>query len=738
MNGKPASAHIGRSLEEMAPLVAHIVVPIIKKVLETGEPVFNSEVIRHTVDGNSETTEIFLCTYHPLRAVDGEMLGISSVVQDVTHERQRTEALVRDTYAKLENRVEERTRELKKSESQFQALLESAPDGVVVCDDTGEIVLVNAVTERLLGYRREELVGLAVEILIPEIARDPSVNNRAGCQTETVPPVMAPRQELSAKRKDGSEFPVEVSLNPTAIGDRTLVMALIRDVTEARALLESSLSLATMVDSSTDAIIIARLDGTIQRWNKGAERMYGYSAQEAIGMPLDRLAPPEFLSEQRPVLEAIAGGVPAQLPDTVRVRKNGERIPVSLSAFPVKDTHGNVVEWAGVSRDLTEQKQLEQQFQQAQKMEAIGQLAGGIAHDFNNILTTIEGYGSFLQEMVPRTSEAHAMISAMLRASKRATTLTAQLLAFSRKQRIEVKTLDINDLLSELDQVLPRTIGEAITLTTDKGSSWYVRADPVQLEQVLLNLVVNSRDAMQKGGMLHIATFDITIENEPPGGELRFFPGHFRPGSYVQIDVIDSGEGISQDTVNHIFEPFYTTKEPGKGTGLGLAAVYGIVIQAGGFIGVESKIGQGTRFSVFLPKFDSLLDAPIAATDTLRFDGKGTVLLVEDDPDVLTLTTRILKKAGYTVLEALTPERAFEVYLNASVDLILTDVVMPGMSGPNFVSEWTKQNGETKTLYMSGYARENLEQHSVAESDVVAKPFSPSELLGRVADRLSR
>lgn len=371
-------------------------------------------------------------------------------------------------------------------------------------------------------------------------------------------------------------------------------------------------------------------------------------------------------------------------------------------------------------------------------MEAIGQLAGGIAHDFNNILTTIEGYGSFLKEMVPRTSEAHVMISAMLRASKRATTLTAQLLAFSRKQRIEVKTLDINDLLSELDQVLPRTIGEAITLTTDKGSSWYVRADPVQLEQVVLNLVVNSRDAMQEGGILHIATFDITVENAPPGGALRFFPGHFRPGSYVQIDVIDSGEGIGQDTVNHIFEPFYTTKEPGKGTGLGLAAVYGIVIQAGGFIGVESKIGQGTRFSVFLPKFDGLLEAPVAATDTVRFDGKGTVLLVEDDPDVLTLTTRVLKKAGYTVLEALTPERAFEVYLNASVDLILTDVIMPGMSGPKFVSEWTKQNGETKTLYMSGYARENLEQHSVAESDIVAKPFSPSELLGRVADRLSR
>jgi PAS domain S-box-containing protein len=251
------------------------------------------------------------------------LLGISSVVLDVTRERQRTASIVTETYAKLENRVEERTRKLKRSESQFREFLESVPDGVVVCDDTGEIVLVNAVTERLFGYRREELVGLAVEILIPEITRDLSVNNRVGYQTEIVPPVMAPRRELSAKRKDGSEFPVEVSLNPTAIGDRTLVMALTRDVTEARALLESRLSLATMVDSSTDAIITAKLDGTIQRWNKGAERMYGYSAQEAIGMPLERLAPPEFLSEQRPVLEAIAGGVPAQLPDTVRVRKNG-------------------------------------------------------------------------------------------------------------------------------------------------------------------------------------------------------------------------------------------------------------------------------------------------------------------------------------------------------------------------------------------------------------------------------
>ena len=315
----------------------------------------------------------------------------------------------------LERLVKERTRELQKSETQFKTLLESAPDGVVVCDESGKIVLVNDETERLFGYKRDELIGLSVEMLVPDVHRKRHAEERTAYQSEPIRRLMSQRTDLFAKRKNGTVFPAEISLSPTTIADQTLVMALVRDVTDIRAVFDSILRFSTLVDTSPDAIFSSGLDGTIKSWNKGAESLFGYSEKEAIGMPLARLAPPVRLHEQASMLEAISQGHPPKHLDTVRVRKDGALVPVSIISFPIKDSLGSPIEMAGVVRDLTDQKKLEAQFQHAQRMEAIGSLAGGVAHDFNNVLTTIKGYGSLLQDKLPSPSQEQEMIASSVK-----------------------------------------------------------------------------------------------------------------------------------------------------------------------------------------------------------------------------------------------------------------------------------------------------------------------------------
>ena len=860
INGKPASDHMGRSIEEMAPQVAHMVTPMIQKVLETGEPIFNWEVIKRSKTGDSETAQVFLCSYHPLRTVDGKILGISSVVQEVTSERRRAEALLRGSYSELENRVEERTHELKKSETRFKALLESTPDGVVVCDDEGTIVIVNGQTERLFGYGKDELIGSSLGLLVPDFEPQQPIQDRAVQLLEASARQAGLRMDLSAHRRNNTVFPAEISLSPCVVEDENFVLAVIRDLTEFRAVLRESSRLAAIVEASTDAIISASMNGTIQSWNSGAEQMFGYSEEEAIGMPFARLIPPERAYEATETTDASLRGVPMNMPETVRMKKDGERITVSVAAYPVKDGDGNPVAIVGVARDLSSeimarlqlaaiveastdgiirvtpagtiqswnkgaenifgfseqeaigmaishlvppdcvtetgqipnvfergdtlsfpdtvrlrkdgttvqvsvsvypihddqgnavaaglitrdigvQKQLEQQFQHAERLAAIGKLAGGVAHDFNNILTIIRGSSELLKEDLSPGSEHQEGVDAILGAADRGSSLTRQLLAFSRKQRHEDRISDLNVLLSDLESVLRRTILESIDLDFDLQSSWYVRIDPAQFEQVVLNLATNARDAMPMGGALTIHTSDATYETPSTfdDGKHKFLPVTIAPGSYVQLTVTDTGSGMNRETMTHIFEPFFTTKERGKGTGLGLAAAYGIVKQTGGWIGVESEAGKGSRFYVLLPRVEGAPEQAEVASEEIRITGNGTVLVVEDDAGVLKLVSAMLKKGGYTVLYASTPQKALDEYSETSlVDLILTDVIMPGMSGPDFVKQWQKRRPQTEVLFMSGHIDDSLEHHAISESDLITKPFSSEELLRRVADVVAR
>ena len=380
--------------------------------------------------------------------------------------------------------------------------------------------------------------------------------------------------------------------------------------------------------------------------------------------------------------------------------------------------------------------EMEEQFQQAQRMEMVGRLAGGVSHDFNNILTVITGYSALIGEQAEAGSRLSQQVDAMARAVERGTLLTRQLLAFSRKQRLEVRVVNLNDLLGDILWVLGRTVGDDVILSSVLKSTWQIKADPAQLEQVIVNLATNARDAMPNGGELSIETSDVVYEgNETLGIQYRhrYRPDDMPWGSYVQLKVTDTGVGMDRDTLTHVFEPFFTTKDRGKGTGLGLPSVYGVISQAGGSVCVESKVGRGSSFYAYFPRTEEAAagHAKVTRQESTAL-GRGTVLLVDDDEAVLALAEEILKKGGYTVLSAAKPQYAIDHYSEESIDLILTDVVMPEMSGPDFVTAWATRNSATSVLYMSGYVDESLQHHSIPEENFISKPFSPAELLQRV------
>jgi nitrogen-specific signal transduction histidine kinase len=404
---------------------------------------------------------------------------------------------------------------------------------------------------------------------------------------------------------------------------------------------------------------------------------------------------------------------------------------------PVRDASGRLVNYVAVKRDVTNEMRLERQLIQAQKMEAVGRLAGGVAHDFNNLLGVITGYGELLRRKLRKNDPRRAKIDLILKAAERAAGLTRQLLAFSRQQVLQPKIVDLNGLVSDMEKMLRRLIGEDVTLETsldpDLGR---VKADPGQIEQVLMNLAVNARDAMPDGGRLTIETRNIDLG---PDDAARRPPT--RAGPYVLLAATDSGTGMDAETQSHLFEPFFTTKEMGKGTGLGLSTAYGIVKQSEGYIWCYSEVGVGTTFKVYLPRVDEgaaagvLVDPP---PDPRR--GHEIVLLVEDDDKVREVVSLALRDAGYTVLEA--RGGAAALALSGSrpepIHLVITDLVMPGMSGRELVERWRAKHPETRALFMSGYTDATAHKRGglPAGAAFIQKPFAPSALARKVREVL--
>ncbi len=400
------------------------------------------------------------------------------------------------------------------------------------------------------------------------------------------------------------------------------------------------------------------------------------------------------------------------------------------------DEAGVALRAAGIALDVTARRALEDQYRQAQKMEAIGQLAGGVAHDFNNILTAIEGYSQLVVEKLPADSPLQPDLREIQRAAERATSLTRQLLAFSRRQMLEPRVLDLRDSITSIAPMLKRLIGEDIDVVVRAtGEIGRVKADPGQIEQVLLNLAVNARDAMPKGGTLMLEVHDALLNES-------FSRRHvtIKPGPYVMLAVSDTGTGMDAATQARIFEPFFTTKEKGKGTGLGLATVYGIVKQSGGHIWLYSEPGRGSTFKVYLPRVDDPVDVPVkpAALGTLR--GSETILIVEDEESVRELVQRVLEHFGYSIMTAGTPTEALDIINRETrpIHLLVSDVILPQMSGSTLASKILSTNPGMRVLYMSGYTDDAIVHHGVLNRDTpfLQKPFTPEALARKVREVL--
>ncbi|MBZ5702560.1 MAG: response regulator [Acidobacteriia bacterium] len=501
---------------------------------------------------------------------------------------------------------------------------------------------------------------------------------------------------------------------------------------------EARAYLASIVESSPDAITGEDLDGTIVSWNRGAETLYGYPAEEAIGRPVSMLLPPELTKEFFEMRERVKRGECVEHHETERVRKDGQRIAVSLTLSPIKEG-GRVTGACSVARDITERKQLEQQLLQAQKLEAVGRLAGGMAHDFNNILGIILGYAELAQEKLPAEDPLAKQLAGIRNAAQRAATLTQQLLAFSRKQVMQPIVLNLNDVVAEVAKMLTRLIGENIELILRPAANLAaVKADPMQIEQVLMNLAVNAHDAMPKGGKLIIATANAELDEE----YARNHPSVV-PGSYVQLSVSDTGVGMSKETQAHLFEPFFTTKGLGKGTGLGLSIIYGIVKQSGGYIWVYSELDKGTTFKIYLPSVSEPAEArvPEAHPAVTTKQATETILLVEDEPSLAEMACAVLEGSGYKVLQAGSGEEALHVAESHSgqIDLLLSDVILPtGMDGTMLAERLLALRPNVKVIYMSGYSDVLLaaDGRVRGESSLLAKPFSTAALRNKVREVL--
>jgi two-component system, cell cycle sensor histidine kinase and response regulator CckA len=418
-------------------------------------------------------------------------------------------------------------------------------------------------------------------------------------------------------------------------------------------------------------------------------------------------------------------------------RIDGKPVYIVANIMGVFDENGGLTELRGYIFDDTRRKRLEEQFRQAQKMEAVGRLAGGVAHDFNNILTVINGYTDFILGSLNEKSPFMEELKEIKLAGERAAALTRQLLAFSRNQVLRPTVIDLNEVVKNIEKMLRRLIGENIELRTGLGKDlWLVEVDPGQIEQVIMNLAINARDAMRNGGKLFIETSNAEVD-EAVSSQLL----NFTPGRYVVLSISDTGEGMDEQTRQHLFEPFYTTKPKGEGTGLGLSTVYGIVAQSNGHINLYSEKGIGTTFKIYLPRVIKPGESASAKKKVRKLrTGSETILVVEDEIDVLNLISRILKNSGYTVLEARNGEEALEVAgkHQGTIHLILTDIVMPGLSGPETVQKFKQTHPSAHVIFMSGYSDKAIQHHFLMENEMVflQKPFRPDELSNRIRELL--
>jgi len=626
------------------------------------------------------------------------------------------------------------------SETQYRNLIEFAPLPIFFVRN-GNLIFFNSLAREMLGYSHEELMGMPIKSILHEEDYEKAWQ-LYGARSEGV---LLPKSTTRIVTKNGRALWVETIGQQIEWEGKPAVLFFSSDVSERKraedALRESEERYRTseskyrnLIEVAPGAIIVVE-KGKVIFCNSHLPEMLGYSHDEMQGMPLESFL---FHDDRKKAMALYASRAEGRLEAKSSFRyvtRQGEVLWV--------ESIGQRIEWEGrpavlyFSFDITGRKTLEQQFAQAQKMEAIGQLTGGVAHDFNNIIQVITGYGEVLREKL--TEENKVFLAEITKAANKAGALTKQLLSFSRKQILRPRVVDTKSLIHSAQMMLERVIGEDVELQTfiDPDTGNFL-ADPGQIEQILMNLAVNARDAMPSGGKLTIVTSNRTFDES----YVRGHPGA-KKGQYVRITVSDTGGGMDQETFSHIYEPFFTTKEKGKGTGLGLSTVYGIVKQSDGYITCHSELDRGTTFTIYLPLTFEEADRPLVAVlGTTAPRGTETILLVDDESAVRTVARIALEKAGYVVKEASGGEEALTDVLarNTSVALLVTDLVMPRMNGKELARRLQELSPKVRVLYVSGYTTEVLSHHGVLEPgvDFMQKPFSSSELLTKVREILDR
>jgi two-component system, cell cycle sensor histidine kinase and response regulator CckA len=627
-----------------------------------------------------------------------------------------------------------------KERDRAQQYLDIADVILLALDQEGRINLINRKGCSTLGWKEQDLIGRDwIDTCLPARTRDELRTAFRSLISGT--PL---HLENAVLTKSGEERMIawRSTVLRDSAGRITGTLSSGEDVTEHKraeeALRRSEARVKRLVESNIIGIGIGTLDGKLLDGNDSFLKLLGYSREELLSgaLRLDGMTPPEYNDVDQRAVEQLKNTGIAPPWEKEFIRKDGRRVAVLIGVVTLATDQGDI-EAVSVVVDISERKLLEQQLRQAQKMEAIGQLAGGVAHDFNNLLSVIIGYSDILLDRAAQGTKMRTQCQEINKAGNRAASLTRQLLAFSRQQVLEPKVLNLNTVVVEIEKMLRRLIGEDIEFRTALDPTLgSVKADPGQIEQIIMNLAVNARDAMPEGGKLVIETSNAELDD-------RYALQHppFSPGRYVLLAVTDTGIGMSAETKTHVFEPFFTTKEVGKGTGLGLSTVYGVVKQSGGYIWVYSELGHGSVFKIYLPRVDqSVRQSRPSELAPALYHGTEIVLLVEDEESVRTLTRSLLEEGGYTVIEAGNGAQALEIAGRHSgpIQLLLTDVVMPGMNGRVLAQKMIEAQPKMKVIYISGYTG-SFSSHGElfdAAATLIQKPFSRATLLRKVREVL--
>ena len=681
---------------------------------------------------------------------------------------------------------------LLQSQERNRAIVDTALDGVITIDAAGIVTEWNAQATAIFGWTRDEAMGKSLsETIIPERDHEAHAQGIREYLQSGIGPVLNRRIEISARHKGGHEFPVELAVSPARIGETYIFSAFVRDITDRRRderrvasqhAVTRVLSEAVTLEEAVPNIIQAvgeslewdvgafwRVDkpsGTLRclhQWQAAgacadefiaANPLHGFKPGKGLpgqiwegGQPVwirDLMSDPALARADAAIKVGIHGAfgfpirISGEVDGVIEFFSRQVREPDEELLSMIADVALRIGQFGERTRAEEALRQAEAQLRQAQKMEAVGRLAGGVAHDFNNLLTVIRGYSELVLGRLTPGDPSRREMEEVKKAADRATGLTSQLLAFSRRQFVATKIVDLNAIIMNMDGMLRRLLGEdVVDLCLDLDPRLAsIKADPGQIEQVIMNLAVNARDAMPTGGRLTIETRNAVVDKSTQHETMIL-----EQGSYVLLAIRDTGEGMSEETQSHLFEPFFTTKEKGKGTGLGLSTVYGIVKQSGGTIGIESKLGQGTVCKIFFPKVDEAAEVVSVANGAVgRAVGRETILVVEDDPSVRGLVQEALRVSGYDVLVA---RHGIEALLTGAkhmgpIHLLLTDVAMPQMSGPEVAEKLAGVRPDIKVLYMSGYPDHPVFEQGGVKRDTafLHKPFTPAVLTQKIREVL--